>query len=103
LLIIKAYTTKRLWLKYIISSTVIKIIRDERPTVLHNMIMKNLYFKRRCNSPSILNRSSEKCGERSISNWTGPILYQIKEPWCGTNLSDDQLRRPLKKTFYTQS
>jgi len=46
---------------------------------------------------------SEKCDERSISNWTGPILYQIKEPWCGTNLSDDQLRRPLKKIFYTQS
>jgi len=39
----------------------------------------------------------------SILNCAGPIISQIKEPWFGIILSDDQLRMLLKRTFYPQS
>jgi len=49
----------RLWLKYNISST---IIRDQHPAELYKRIMENLYLNRRHDNPSMLNISSGRFG-----------------------------------------
>jgi len=62
-----------------------------------------LYFNWRHDNPSMCNRSTGRFGEKSISNCAGPIISKIKEPWFGINLSDNQLRVLVKRTFYPQS
>jgi len=92
--------TKRLPPKYNVSLTVIKIMRDKQPTILHRSIAKNLYQNERHVNLVITDRSVGRKGLKSISNWSGSVISQVKDQWYERNLTDDQLRRILKKTFY---
>jgi len=93
----------RLWLKYNVSSAVVKTLGDNQPFELHCRIMENMYCNRRNNNPIVIDRSSGSIDGKSILKWTGPIISQIKKTWYGIDIKDDQLRRLLKKTFYPQS
>jgi len=58
----------KLWLKYDVSSPVIKIMRYRQPTILHGSIAKSLYLNERHVNPVTTDRSVGRKGLKSISN-----------------------------------
>jgi len=93
----------RTWMKYISSSTAIKIIRDAAPTSLYQKLMKNSYQERRKQSSMYtFDASHNKHGKKGYHNWINLMLKLIKFPWYNltTPLTNDRLRILLKKNFY---
>jgi len=96
--------TKRLppktWLKYNAASFIVKVTRDESPSVICADIEANLYHNPRHLNPKLRDLSRRKIGKNCLQNWTGQIMNQIDFKWYGTILSNDRLRILLKKNFY---
>jgi len=78
----------------------IKIRQSEVPTNIHFCIFKNTYTLSR--KPGRLfgfDSSKISQGRASTKNWIGIMLGNIKSSWTNAMLSNDQIRRLLKKTF----
>jgi len=89
-------------MKYLCSSSGIKIIRDSAPSTLYNKIMENSYQERRRQSNIYTyDAYHNKHGKKGYHNWINLILKQIKFPWYNltTPLTNDRLRILLKKNF----
>jgi len=88
-------------MKYSSASLVIKILRDETPTSIHNKIMQNAYQEIRKKCLSILLAAPIISMGKGFHNWTNLILKQIKFPWYGlaNPISVNLLRIRLKDNF----
>jgi len=92
-----------LWSKYNATSTIIKLIRNKHPTTLYSTLMARIYQNRRHPNPIFKDLSKNRIGQKAISNWIEPPLQLVKTSWHERNLSDDSIRKMLKKTFYPQN
>ncbi len=86
--------------KYAKASTVIKILKHRKPINLYNYLQETFYKERR--KPGIgkfCNNSKGKIGHQKV----GKNLFfmaAIQDDWYKRDLSDDQIRTLLKRTFF---
>lgn len=86
--------------KFAAVSLAIKIRQTQMPQKLHKDIFKNTYNVTR--KPGRLfgcDNSNTVIGRAMTRNWIGLAFGHIQSSWTDTNLSNDQIRRMLKKTF----
>jgi len=90
----------RQWGKFAASSLAIKIRQNKAPVNIYSTIFTNTYSITRKQGRLFGFDSSKTMQGRAITrNWIGTTLGAIKSPWTGDILSNDQIRRLLKKTF----
>jgi len=90
----------RVWGKFAATLLAIKIWQTQMPHRVYEEIFKNTYTIAR--KPGLLfgyDNSKSRSGRQITKNWLGQALGQIKYPWTDSTLSNDQIRRLLKKTF----
>jgi len=90
----------RQWGKFAASSLAIKVRQAEVPVRMYTSMFQNTYTLSR--KPGRLfgyDSSKTSQGRAATKNWIGTALGNIKTPWTNTLLSNDQIRRLLKKTF----
>ncbi len=91
------------WSKYTTASIAMQTIRDKKPTRLHDLLKQNYYSERHNVARGLFFDSSKtKIGRQSLQNRLKHVSL-IKEPWNeqGTPLSNDNIRKILKKTFFS--
>jgi len=90
----------RQWGKFAAASLAIKIRQSEVPVNVHANIFKNTYTLNRKQGRLFGYDSSKTVQGRAMTkNWIGTTLGNIKSPWIDVVLSNDQIRRLLKRTF----
>jgi len=80
--------TPKEWVKYLTTSSVVKIIRDCK-------LVSNYYEEP---SGTFFDRSWSKTGHQSLENLLD-IFKGLQQPW-NTELNNDKIRILLKKTFF---
>ena len=93
--------TPEQWTKFITSSRVIKILRDDQPLELVNLL-KSVYFeeKRRPGCGQFFDASRIKKGQQSIQNRL-LFMRSISYPWNSEPMSDNLIRIEMKRAFFT--
>jgi len=91
--------TPRRWMLYSSSSFIIKCERSRMPTSVWEQIENQMYFNRRFNNPKMIDMSLGRIGRKNFCNWTNLALGNVGFDWFGKNLTDDMIRKNLKKTF----
>jgi len=87
--------------KFATASLAIKIRQAKAPLGLYEEIFKNTYAETR--KPGRLfgfDSSRVSVGRSMTKNWIGQTLGHIKTAWTESHLSNDQIRRLLKRTCY---
>jgi len=90
----------KLWCRFAAASLAIKVRQSREPRYLHDEFFLNTYTEAR--KPGRLfgyDSSKGMIGRSQTKNWIGQTLGQIKNPWTTSSLSNDQIRRLLKRTF----
>lgn len=88
------------WCRFAAASTAIKIKQSQLPQRLHENIFRNTYAVAR--KPGRLfgyDSSKSLVGRSSTKNWIGQTPGQIQPSWTNSLMSNDQIRRMLKRTF----
>jgi len=82
-------------------SLIMKIRRTQLPVMVYNDVFKKTYTLAR-KPGRLFGYDSLKTlsGHAQTKNWIGSALGDIKSSWTDSKLSDDQIQRLLKKTFY---
>jgi len=89
-----------LWWKFTAASLAIKNRQSNQPQRLYEDIFKNTYkITRKPGKFFGYDNSNSLIGRSMTRNLIGQTLAQIQGSWTDTNLSNDQIRRMLKKTF----
>jgi len=90
----------RMWGKFATASLAIKIRQAQKPQRVYEEIFKNTYSKARKHGLLFgYDNSKTRISRQMTKNWVGQALGEIKYPWTDSTLSNDQIRRLLKKTF----
>ncbi len=88
------------WAKYAMATVVIKCLKTGEPSMLRFFITETLYTERR--HPHIgkfYNNAKGKIGRQKLGNGLD-FFNAIKDNWLGMDLSNDAIRRLLKRTFF---
>jgi hypothetical protein len=91
----------RQWSKYALATVTLKTLREEKPVQLFCTVKETLYEKKR--KPGLgrfFDNSRGKIGRQKFGNNLN-FIDAITEPWLGMSLSDDQIRRLLKRTYFS--
>jgi hypothetical protein len=93
--------TPEQWTKFITSSRVIKIVRDNQPSELANRL-KSVYFEenRRPGCGLFFDASRIKKGQQSIQNRL-LFMRSITYPWNREPMNDNLIRIEMKRAFFT--
>jgi len=87
------------WSRYIVASTVIKMMGNST-TPMADKLRRTAYINDRCpGRASFTDISKRKIGRQTLPNRLG-FFKDIKFNWCNEDISDDKLQRELKKTFF---
>ena len=88
------------WGQYLSASTLIKIMRDKTPVKLYNLLEKEMYTERRKPNKGKFRYNAEgKIGKQKFNNRLDHLL-RIKDDWLEVGLSNNAIRKILKKTFF---
>jgi hypothetical protein len=88
------------WAKYAMATVVMKCLKTGEPSVLKQLIQETIYTERR--RPHIgkfYNNAKGKIGRQKIGNGLD-FFNAIKDDWLDMDLSNDAIRRLLKRTFF---
>jgi hypothetical protein len=88
------------WTKFITASRVIKIVRDQQPSILHALLTENYFEERRQYGVGyFFDTSRVKIGRQSLQN---RILFMrsINYPWNAAPMSNDLIRIEMKRVFF---
>jgi hypothetical protein len=89
------------WASYAIASTVIKLFNLSDCNVAKALRSSAYINDRMPGRGKFIDKSRLKIGRQSIQYRIGPIFSKINFDWIGTSMSEDSLRRSLKKLFFT--
>jgi len=90
----------KMWCRFAAASMAIKVRQSQYPQRLYEDIFENAYTVSRKPGRLFGYDSSKSLVGRSITkNWIGQTLGQIQSSWSNSVLSNDQIRRLLKRTF----
>jgi hypothetical protein len=93
-------STPREWSKYIISSTVIKLY-NRSDTNIANLLRSSSYVNDRMPfKAKFIDTSRLKIGRQSLLARIGPLFSSISFNWIDPTITDDYLRRELKREFF---
>ena len=88
------------WSKYAKASTVIKILKQRKPTNLYYYLQETIYTERqKPGFGKFFNNSKGKIGRQKVGNNLF-FMAAIQDNWYKRDLSDDQIRTLLKRTFF---
>lgn len=91
--------TPRMWSQYISTSMVMKILRDDVPSILANSILGNMVTeRRRPRHGRFFDCSKKRIGKHSFANRL-THLNNLIEPWLYPSPSDASIRTMLKTFF----
>ena len=90
------------WSKFIIASKVLKIVRDQQPTLLFQDMMKTYYEEPRFPGVGLFyDASCFKVGRQAIQNRLH-FMRSIKYPWNqNQQMSNDLIRIEMKKAYFS--
>lgn len=90
----------KIWCRFAAASLAIKVRQSREPRYLCDNFFQNTYAEAR--KPGRLfgfDSSRGMVGRSQTKNWIGQTLGLIKTPWTSSDLSNDQIRGLLKRTF----
>jgi len=91
----------RQWGKFAAASWAIKIWQSKVPEKVYGNIFENTYTLSRKHGCLFEFDSSKTAQGRAMTkNWIGSTLGSIKSSWTDLDLSNDQIRRLLKRTSF---
>jgi len=92
--------TSEEWAKFATASKVTKIMRDEQPKPLSNLLQRPLFIEqRRCGFGKFFDGSKTTKQHQALQNRL-PCMTEIIEPWLDQKLNDDAIRILMKKSFF---
>jgi len=91
-----------LWAKFAAASLIMKVRSTQLPLKVFNEVFKNTYtLERKSGRLFGFDSSRTLPGRAQTKNWIGTALGDIKVSLTELDLNSDQIRRLLKKTFYS--
>jgi len=90
----------RQWVNFLTSSKIIKICRNKEPPDIYEMLMSTVYNEpRKPNIGYFFDDSRKKPGKQRICNRLA-MMKEVKKPWLHQQLTDDEIRIEMKRTFF---
>jgi len=88
------------WNKFATASKVVKIVRDQMPKPLFDLLDKTLYVEpRKPGFGKFFDSSKTKWGYQSIQNRMA-MMGEVKDDWMERHISDDAIRILMKNSFF---
>jgi hypothetical protein len=88
------------WAQYSIASTVIKLYNTS-DTNIGQALRNSVYINDRLpGRGKFIDQSRLRIGKQALPNRIGPTFSRMNFDWVGYSLSDDSLRRKLKKQYF---
>jgi hypothetical protein len=88
------------WANYSIAATVIKLFNSSDCNIA-NALRSSVYINDRTpGRGKFIDRSRLKIGRQSLPYRIGPLFSRIDFNWAGIQLSEDSIRRSLKRLFF---
>jgi len=88
------------WNKFATASKVVKIVRDQMPKPLFDLLDWTLYVEpRKPGFGKFFDSSKTKWGVQSIQNRLA-IMGEVKDDWMDRHISDDAIRILMKNSFF---